>query len=485
MKKGKAFLVGAGPGDVQLITVKGMEAIKKAEVILYDRLANPKLLEFAPDECELIYCGKLPDRHVLRQEMINDLLVARVLEGKTVVRLKGGDPGVFGRVGEEAEALAEQGLSYEIVPGITSGIAAPLYAGIPVTHREFGESFAVVTAHDKSADGQPKLDWQGLAAGVDTIAFYMGISNLPFICSNLIMHGKPAETPVILIQWGTFSRQKTLEGTLADIAEKARAENFTNPAITLVGDIVSLRGKLNWFEKKPLFGKQILLTRTGTAPSRLAMELTEQGADVIEFPKWKKIQVPADMQVIRSISEYERILFTSPESVGDFFAALFNEGVDIRKVKADLFGSSVKSIRALNEKGLFAELEERMPQSGKLLIFGDCECEVLYEDAERFVTSKMIVDEQYTEIFNRMMEEASINTVILPSSRAAKKLVSEGLLKERVPQQLLKTAEVVCMGERTAWIADSLGIQVDTVVKAPANEAVIEHLAKKEQELLA
>ncbi|MEH7441927.1 uroporphyrinogen-III C-methyltransferase [Bacillus sp. JJ1122] len=485
MKKGKAFLVGAGPGDVQLITVKGMEAIKKAEVILYDRLANPKLLEFAPDECELIYCGKLPDRHVLRQEMINDLLVARVLEGKTVVRLKGGDPGVFGRVGEEAEALAEQGLSYEIVPGITSGIAAPLYAGIPVTHREFGESFAVVTAHDKSADGQPKLDWQGLAAGVDTIAFYMGISNLPFICSNLIMHGKPAETPVILIQWGTFSRQKTLEGTLADIAEKARAENFTNPAITLVGDIVSLRGKLNWFEKKPLFGKQILLARTGTALSRLAKELTEQGADVIEFPKWKKIQVPADMQVIRSISEYERILFTSPESVADFFVALFKEGVDIRKIKADLFGSSVKSIRALKEKGLFAELEERMPQSGKLLIVGDCECEVLYEDAERFVTSKMIVDEQYTEIFNRMMEEASINTVILPSSRAAKKLVSEGLLKEQVPQQLLKTAEVVCMGEQTAWIADSLGIQVDTVVKAPANEAVIEHLAKKEQELLA
>ncbi|WP_423408615.1 uroporphyrinogen-III C-methyltransferase [Heyndrickxia sp. MSNUG] len=485
MKKGKAFLVGAGPGDVQLITVKGMEAIKKAEVILYDRLANPKLLEFAPDECELIYCGKLPDRHVLRQEMINDLLVARVLEGKTVVRLKGGDPGVFGRVGEEAEALAEQGLSYEIVPGITSGIAAPLYAGIPVTHREFGESFAVVTAHDKSADGQPKLDWQGLAAGVDTIAFYMGISNLPFICSNLIMHGKPAETPVILIQWGTFSRQKTLEGTLADIAEKARAENFTNPAITLVGDIVSLRGKLNWFEKKPLFGKQILLARTGTALSRLAKELTEQGADVIEFPKWKKIRVSADMQVIHSISEFERILFTSPESVDDFFGTLFNEGVDIRKVKADLFGISVKSIRALNGKGLFAELKERMPRSGKLLIVGDSECEVFYEDAEKFLTSKMVVDEQYTAIFNRMMEEASINTVILPSSRAAKKLVSEGLLKERVPQQLLKTAEVVCMGERTAWIADSLGIHVDTVVKAPANEAVIEHLAKKEQELLA
>ena len=299
------------------------------------------------------------------------------------------------------------------------------------------------------------------------------------------MHGKPADTPVILIQWGTFSRQKTLEGTLADIAEKARVENFTNPAITLVGDIVSLRSKLNWFEKKPLFGKQILLARTGTSASRLAMELTEQGADVIEFPKWKKIRVLADMQVIRSVSEYEQILFTSPDSVDDFFGTLFNEGVDIRKVKANLFGSSVKSIRALNGKGLFAELEESMPRSGKLLIVGDSECTIFYEDAEKFLTSKMVVDEQYTAIFNRMMEEASINTVILPSSRAAKKLVAEGLLKERVPQQLLNTAEVVCMGERTARIADSLGIHVDTVVKAPANEAVIEHLAKKEQELLA
>src|SRR3954468_12151951 len=184
MNRGKVYLVGAGPGDIRLITVKGLEAIKKAEVILYDRLANPKLLEFAQADCELIYCGKLPNRHILRQGNINELLVEKALEGKRVVRLKGGDPGVFGRVGEEAAALAEYQIPFEIVPGVSSGIAAPLYAGIPVTHREYAESFAVVTAHDKSKEGKPVLDWEGLVRGVDTIAFYMGVGNLPFICEK-------------------------------------------------------------------------------------------------------------------------------------------------------------------------------------------------------------------------------------------------------------------------------------------------------------
>src|SRR3982750_4064290 len=196
MSKGKVFLVGAGPGDIGLITVKGLEAIKQAEVILYDRLANPKLLDFASADCEFIYCGKLPDKHTLRQEGINDLLVQKALEGKIVVRLKGGDPGVFGRVGEEAEALANRKIPFEIVPGISSGMAAPLYAGIPVTHRQFGETFAVVTAHSQSKEGKPILDWKSLANGIDTIAFYMGVANLPYICENLIANGKSKDTPV-------------------------------------------------------------------------------------------------------------------------------------------------------------------------------------------------------------------------------------------------------------------------------------------------
>jgi uroporphyrinogen III methyltransferase / synthase len=482
MEKGRAFLVGAGPGDVQLITVKGMEAIKKAQVILYDRLANPKLLDYAPSDCELIYCGKLPDRHVLRQEMINDLLVEKVLEGKIVVRLKGGDPGVFGRVGEEAAALAENELSFEIVPGITSGISAPLYAGIPVTHREFGESFAVVTAHDKSENGQPKLDWKGLATGIDTIAFYMGISNLPYISENLIKHGKTEDTPVILIQWGTFSRQQTLEGTLSNIAAKAKEVNFTNPAITLVGDIVSLREKLNWFEKKPLFGKQILLARTGTDESELARELMEQGADVIEFPKWKKVSVPVDQALVNRISEYEQILFTSPEGVREFFEIIFTEGTDIRKVKADFYGCSSRSVKALNEKGFAAELEGEMPLTGKLLIVGDSDFSQDYPHAEMFITSRKVIDEQFTPIFKRVLEEASVNTVILPSSRSVKTLIEKGIQKEIIPQQLLKTAQVVCMGVRTGEAAEEYGITLNKVLEAPDKTAVIDCLARKVSE---
>lgn len=250
MTKGKVYLVGAGPGDVRLITVKGLQCIKKADVILYDRLVNPLLLEEARPDVELIYCGKLPKQHLLRQEKINELLVAKSKAGKTVVRLKGGDPSVFGRVGEEAEVLVDSGIEFEIVPGITSGIAASTYAGIPVTHRDFATSFAVVTGHDKSKSGEPAINWQSLATGVDTIAFYMGVGNLDYITNQLLLYGKQATTPVILIQWGTYSSQKTLEGTLATISKLAKEKNFQNPAITLVGPIVALREKLKWFEKK-------------------------------------------------------------------------------------------------------------------------------------------------------------------------------------------------------------------------------------------
>ncbi|OCA85833.1 uroporphyrinogen-III C-methyltransferase [Bacillus sp. FJAT-27225] len=478
MGKGNVFLVGAGPGDTGLITVKGLEAIKGAEVILYDRLANPKLLEFASPECELIYCGKLPDRHVLRQEMINSLLVEKALEGKTVVRLKGGDPGVFGRVGEEAEALAEHGICYTIVPGISSGIAAPVYAGIPVTHREFGESFAVVTAHDKSKDGHPDLDWKSLASGIDTIAFYMGISNLPFICENLVKHGKPSATPVILIQWGTFGRQKTLEGTLGDIAEKASSEHFSNPAITLVGEIVSLRGKLSWFEKKPLFGRQAIVARTGTAESSLAMEMTSQGADVIEFPKWKRSRVEPNQDILDTLSGYQRILFTSPESAGEFFDILIEEEMDIRSVKADLFGCSTKSVDALKKRGFRAEPESRMSSAGRLLIVGDTSMvdRPEYKHSEQFITSKKEIDWNYMEIFIRMIDEAEVNTLIFPSAASVRAVMEAGIKNKIIPSDLLDKAELVALGEKTALALKEYGLKADIVPAAPTKEALVESL---------
>ncbi|MDQ0201615.1 uroporphyrinogen-III C-methyltransferase [Neobacillus ginsengisoli] len=477
MKTGKVFLVGAGPGDIGLITVKGLEAIKQAEVILYDRLANPKLLEFAPADCELIYCGKLPDRHTLRQENINDLLVAKALEDKMVVRLKGGDPGVFGRVGEEAAALADYQIPFEVVPGISSGIAAPLYAGIPVTHREYAESFAVVTAHDKSKDGKPLLHWEGLARGVDTIAFYMGVGNLPFICENLITHGKQANTPVILIQWGTFGRQRTLQGTLADITAKVAEAKFSNPAIILVGEVISLREKISWFEKKPLYGRQIVLARTGESPSQLAKELQEQGADVIEFPKWKKTAVPVDLE---KASAYEKILFASPESVGEFFSALVENRVDIRNINADFFGASVKTIKALNERGFCASLAAEMPDSGELLIIGDDSIlKNKPEYGDTLVTSKKVVDSQFFPIFKRMLEEAEVNTMVFPSSAAVEPFFEALKECEIDAREFFKSLHVICMGKQTMAAVETAGLKQAEMPEKATKQALIALLAGK------
>ena len=248
---GKVFLVGAGPGDIDLITVKGVKCIEQADVILYDRLINKELLEYAKEGVELIYCGKLPDYHTLKQETINRFLVKHALKGKVVTRLKGGDPFVYGRGGEEAEALSNHGIPFEIVPGITSGIAAPAYAGIPVTHRDLSSTFAFVTGHRKDGE-EEELRWESLAKGIDTLAIYMGVKNLPYICSMLRKYGKKKETPVALVHWGTTQTQQTVTGTLETITDDVRKAEIQNPSMIIVGEVVNLRSKLNWFEKMSL-----------------------------------------------------------------------------------------------------------------------------------------------------------------------------------------------------------------------------------------
>lgn len=244
----KVYLVGAGPGDPELITLKGIKCIKKADVILYDRLVNKELLEYARADAEFIFCGKLPHYHVLQQETINHLLVRHAKKGKTVIRLKGGDPFVFGRGGEEAEFLAKNSVEFEIVPGITSGIAASAYAGIPLTHRDISSSFAFVTGHSKNFD-EDRIKWETLASGVDTIAIYMGVKNLPRIQERLLRCGKSPETPIAFIQWGTLSKQKTIISTLGSAYASAIQANVTNPCMIVIGEVVKLREKINWFEQ--------------------------------------------------------------------------------------------------------------------------------------------------------------------------------------------------------------------------------------------
>ncbi|MEW9668518.1 uroporphyrinogen-III C-methyltransferase [Ammoniphilus sp. 3BR4] len=246
--QGMVYFVGAGPGDPKLITVKGMEILNRADVIVYDRLLDTGLLEYAPKHAVKINCGKQKDFHTIPQEEINRILVAHAQEGRIVVRLKGGDPSVFGRVGEEAEYCADHGISYEIVPGVTSGIAAPIYAGIPVTHRNYAASVAFVTGHRRTDREVTDIAWEHLAKGVDTLVFYMGVSNLPNIQEQLMKHGRPSNTPVALIRWGTMEKQEVLTGELWNIAEEVEKRQFASPAIIVVGEVVKLREKLNWFQ---------------------------------------------------------------------------------------------------------------------------------------------------------------------------------------------------------------------------------------------
>jgi uroporphyrin-III C-methyltransferase len=247
MAHGKVFLVGAGPGDPKLLTLKAVEVLREADVVVYDRLVSKEILEFAPEDAEKIYVGKSSDKHELSQEKINELLVNKALDGKKVVRLKGGDPFVFGRGGEEAEALADSKIVFEVVPGVTSAVAAPAYAGIPLTHRDYASSVAVVTGH-QAADAESPIDWGRLAGSVDTIVVLMGVGSLESTVNALIEGGLSPNLPVAVIEWGTTEKQRILLGTLCTIAEEVREKNVIPPAVIVIGEVVNLGSKLSWFK---------------------------------------------------------------------------------------------------------------------------------------------------------------------------------------------------------------------------------------------
>ena len=255
MKKGKVFLVGAGPGDWELITVKGLKHLEQADVVVYDHLASPRLLRHVRPETELIYVGKKAGDHTLNQDKINILLADKADEGKNVVRLKGGDPFIFGRGGEEALVLKERGVEFEIVPGITAGAAVPAYAGIPVTHRGITSTMQFITGHEAVKEGSD-IDWSRISPGSGTLIFFMGVKNLNLIAQNLVQNGRSPECPAALVRWGTTSNQRTVTASLKDIAETAEKAGMEPPALFIIGGVVGLREKLNWFETKPLFGKK-------------------------------------------------------------------------------------------------------------------------------------------------------------------------------------------------------------------------------------
>ncbi|UCH19928.1 MAG: uroporphyrinogen-III C-methyltransferase [Deltaproteobacteria bacterium] len=330
---GKVYLVGAGPGDPGLITVKGLECIQNADVIIYDYLAESALLKHARKNAELIYAGKKGGNHTLAQEKINELIVEKAQSGAMVTRLKGGDSFIFGRGGEEAEVLFNKGIPFEIVPGITSAIAAPAYAGIPLTHRAFTSTVAFVTGHEDPDKTESNIDWASISKGIGTLVFLMGVKNLSNIVGQLLQHGKPPDTPVALVRWGTTPRQITISGTLDTIVAKVKKAGLKAPAIVVVGDVVNLRPILRWYEDRPLLGKKIVVTRARAQASDLVKLLSDLGAECLEFPTIK-IQPPEDYTpldtAIKNLSTYDWLIFTSVNGVSFFFERLFASGKDVR-----------------------------------------------------------------------------------------------------------------------------------------------------------
>jgi uroporphyrinogen III methyltransferase/synthase len=358
------YLVGAGPGDPALLTLRAAELIATADIVALDALVSPAIAARIPTTAEVIHVGKRAAAHTLPQDQINALLITKAKEGKRVVRLKGGDPFVFGRGGEEAEELAAAGVAFEIVPGISSSIAGPAYAGIPVTHRDFATSVTLVTGHE--SDDSRGIDWEALARMHGTIVFMMGLGRLPVITAKLRAHGAPGDRKVALISKATTPEQRTVTGTLDDI--EARAEGLPTPALIVVGDVVELRERINWFETRPLFGRRIVVTRAREQASELARLLEERGAQVVEFPtieivppeSWESLD-----RILGAVASYHWLIFTSVNGVEAFFGRLPGDARFLAGVKIAAVGDTTAA--ALHARGITPDLVPEKFMSSALL----------------------------------------------------------------------------------------------------------------------
>lgn len=333
--EGICYLVGAGPGDLGLVTLRAKECVEQADVVIYDALSSAEILRWMKKGAEKVYVGKRAKNHAMTQDEINALIVKRTKAGQNVVRLKGGDPMIFGRGGEEAAELADAGVKFEIVPGISSSIGGPAYAGIPVTHRDHCSQLTIFTGHEDPTKGESSIDYAQIARAPGTKVFLMGVARLRAIMESLVAGGAKPETPVALVRWATRGSQKTIEGTLATIADIAEKADFQSPAVAVIGDVVKERAKINWFEKRPLFGKRIVVTRTREQAGGLSRELAGLGADVIELPTIR-IELPDDRQGfaegVAHAHEYDWLVFSSPNGVEKFFDAFFAVYEDARSL---------------------------------------------------------------------------------------------------------------------------------------------------------
>lgn len=488
MKKGMVYLVGAGPGDYRLITLKGLQYIKEADVIVYDRLADPRLLTFARPDAELIYVGKASHRHTLRQEEINRVLVDKARANKSVVRLKGGDPYVFGRGGEEAIFCLAEGISFETVPGITSAIAVPAYAGIPVTHRGMASSFSVVTGHEDPAKTATGIRWDNLATGTDTLVFLMGMENISHIRKQLVDHGRPADTPVAVVRWGTKPEQEVLTGTLASIEQLVSEHDFQPPAIIIVGEVVKLRARLGWFDNRPLYGKRIIVTRARAQASDLVTQLEEYGAQCLQCPTIAIAEMDDYTLLDSAIAEldsYQWLIFTSINGVEHFYKRLYRAGKDSRalgKAKIAAIGSQTAAALArqgiqadfvpaeFRAEGLLAGFGERLQGTRVLLPRAWEAREMLPGELTRrgahvnvAPAYRTIIDTREADNLKESLRTRRVDAVTFTSSSTVKNFLT--MLEDEDVRALLSGVPIFAIGPITAGTVQKAGLRVAAVAR--------------------
>lgn len=484
-REGKVYLVGAGPGDPGLLTLKGKECLEQADVVLYDYLANPSLLKYAHEQAEQIYVGRRGRGQYQDQAEINRLLIERARAGQVVVRLKGGDPFVFGRGGEEAEAVAAAGIAFEVVPGVTAAVAVPAYAGIPVTHRTLASTLTIVTGHEDPSKETTVIDWDKLAATSGTLVFMMGMKTLPTIVARLLELGRSLETPVAAIRWGTRADQRTLIGTLRDIVEKAEQAKFEPPTVIIVGEVVKLREQLNWFEKRPLFGKRIVVTRASEQAREFSRLLEAYGAEPIESPTIQ-IQPPASWQAIdhaiATLAEYSWLIFTSVNGVKPFMRRLRNMSKDVRALAhLQICAIGPRTADEVSSHGLIPDVVPSEYQAegvlaalarhdlrGKKVLIPRAEvARELLPEQLRVMGAKVEVVPVYRTVapardlsgLRAQIEEGRIDVLTFTSSSTVRNFVELSGGAEEARRLALKAA-VACIGPITAQTAEECGLPV-------------------------
>ena len=507
-RKGTVYLVGAGPGDPKLLTLRGKECLEQADVVLYDYLANEALLGHVPPRAERLYVGRRGRGQYRDQSEINKLLIDHAQAGKRVVRLKGGDPFVFGRGGEEAEAVAAAGLDFEVVPGVTSAVAAAAYAGIPVTHRTLASTVTFITGHEDPMKDRSAVEWTRLATVHGTLVFLMGMTNLPKIVRSLRNEGKAGATPVAVIRWGTRTSQQTVVGTLDDIVEKATAAHMEPPTVIIIGEVVRLRPQLNWFECRPLFGKRVLVTRPKNQAPAFSDLIAEAGGEALECPTIE-IAPPEDWRLLdralERLSTYNWLIFTSANGIAPFMKRLTETGRDVRALaglKICCIGPrtaealSMYGLRAdvvpdqFQAEGILQSLDERHVRGTRILIPRALIAREILPDQLRSRGAIVDVVPVYRTIrpalaSDRLIEQLehhAIEVISFTSSSTVRNF-AELFASQEAMVRLVGSTTIACIGPITAATAREVGLNVHVVAEqntAPAlARAIVAYVAHR------